>query len=85
MRNSQLIEKIEEIVNAGTAIEKPLTIDEACQFMNMSKSTLYKLTHKKAIPFSKPNGKIIYFKKSDLVEWMLKNPVRSHDQIEDAA
>ena len=84
MKNSLLLEKIEEMMNAGSATEKPLTMDEACQFMNMSKSTVYKLTHKKKIPFSKPNGKNIYFKKSDLVEWMLKNPVRSHDQIKDA-
>jgi excisionase family DNA binding protein len=80
-----LLEKIEEMMNASEAIEKPLTFEEAREFLNVSKSTLYKMTFSKKIPHSKPGGKRIYFRKSDLVEWMLKNPVRSHYQIENAA
>ncbi len=80
MSDSQLLARIEEIVSAGTANKKPLTFDEAREFLNVSKSTLYKMTFSKKIPHSKPGGKRIYFKKSDLVEWMLKDPVRSHTE-----
>jgi len=83
MNNDELIEKLDEIVNAS--IEKPLTFDEACQFLGMKKSTLYKMTFSKKIPHSKPGGKRIYFKKSDLVNWMLKNPVKTKERIEDEA
>ncbi len=50
-----------------------LTLKEAATFMGISSSTLYKMTHRRTIPFYKPNGKLIFFKKEDLINWMLKN------------
>jgi excisionase family DNA binding protein len=81
MNNTDLLKKISEML-AGTATEKPLTFVETCQFLNVSKSTLYKMTHRKQVPYYKPNGKKLYFKKSDLLQWMLKNPVKTQNQIE---
>jgi excisionase family DNA binding protein len=34
---------------------------------------LYKLTSGKEIPHYKPRGKMIYFAKEDLDEWLLQN------------
>lgn len=50
-----------------------LTFDETCLYMGMSKSALYKVTSSKEIPFSKPNGKMIYFKRTDVDRWLLSN------------
>lgn len=50
-----------------------LSFKEAVSYLDVSKSFLYKLTSKKEIKFSKPNGGKIYFKKADLDEWMLQN------------
>ncbi|WP_127139940.1 helix-turn-helix domain-containing protein [Flagellimonas marinaquae] len=50
-----------------------LSFREALQYMDVSQSFLYKLTSKKAIEFTKPNGGKIYFRKSDLDNWMLQN------------
>ena len=50
-----------------------LTLEEAALFMGISKSSLYKMTHKHELPFYRPNGKLIYFEKSELVKWMLQN------------
>ncbi|PQJ12639.1 DNA-binding protein [Flavipsychrobacter stenotrophus] len=58
-----------------------LSVKEACSFMDISKSYLYKLTHHKLLPFFCPNGKKIYFKKDDLTAWMLKNHQFSKDEI----
>ena len=42
-----------------------LTLEEAALFMGISKSSLYKMTHKHELPFYRPNGKLIYFEKSE--------------------
>lgn len=62
-----------------------LTLEEAAAYLGISKSTLYKLTHQHEIPFYRPNGKLIYFEKSELVKWMLQNRSMTEDEIKDAA
>lgn len=62
-----------------------LTLEEAALFMGISKSTLYKMTHKHELPYYRPNGKLIYFEKSELVKWMLQNRSMTEDEIKDAA
>jgi excisionase family DNA binding protein len=54
-----------------------LTFDEACDYTGISRSYLYKLTAKGKIPHSKPNGKLLFFEKTQLVEWLLQNKVSS--------
>ena len=62
-----------------------LTLEEAALFMGISKSTLYKMTHKHELPFYRPNGKLIYFEKSELVKWMRQNRSMTEEEIKDAA
>ncbi len=59
-----------------------LTTGEACKYLDLSKSSLYKMTYKKKIPFSKPNGGKMYFRKEDLDNWMLSNKSNSTDELE---
>lgn len=59
-----------------------LSFDEARFYLDVSQSLLYKLTSKKEIPFSKPNGGKLYFKKKDLDNWMLKNSSNSKELLE---
>ena len=46
-----------------------LTIDEASVVVNLAKPTIYSLTSKFKIPFFKKNKKL-YFKRSQLLEWI---------------
>ena len=62
-----------------------LTLEEAALFMGISKSSLYKMTHKHELPFYRPNGKLIYFDKSELVKWMRQNRSMTEEEIKDAA
>ena len=59
-----------------------MTFGEACMYVGLSKSAMYKKTSTNQIPFFKPNGKIIYFKKEDLDHWMLTNRQSSVNEIE---
>lgn len=50
-----------------------LTFDEACEYIGVSESLLYKLTAAKEVPHYKPRGKMLYFKKEEIDEWLLQN------------
>lgn len=52
---------------------KPLNFKEACAYLGYAPSYLYKLTYQKIIPHYKPTGKIIFFSKNELDEWIFKS------------
>lgn len=74
----ELREKIESL---NLTTKEILTLDEAVAYLKISKSYLYKLTHRKEIPFYKPSGKLIYFKKSELDDWVLRNRESNSNEI----
>ena len=43
------------------------------------------MTHENRIPFYKPAGKLIYFEKSVLLDWIRSNRVMSEAEIQEAA
>lgn len=52
---------------------RPLTFKEACTYLGYAPSYLYKLTYKNIVPHYKPTGKIIFFSKNELDEWIFKS------------
>jgi len=62
-----------------------LSFEEASTFLNLSKSYLYKLTSGGLIPHYKPQGKMLYFEREQLENWLRQNPVRTQAQVEDEA
>ena len=58
------------------------SFEEASAFLSLSKSYLYKLTSGNLIPHYKPQGKMLYFEKSELEAWLLQNPVKTRQQID---
>ena len=83
MNNQNISNQLEEIKSLLTEqSEKPLPFKEAAEYLGVSKSYLYKLTSFNKISFYKPNGKKIYFSKSDLDTWILRNRVSSKEEIE---
>lgn len=51
-----------------------LNMKEVGQYLDISQSLLYKLTCNGEIPHFKPRGKMIFFEKKVLVEWIKQNP-----------
>ncbi|KAA6324801.1 hypothetical protein EZS27_025916 [termite gut metagenome] len=66
-------------------IKNILSFDEASEFLNLSKSYLYKLTSSGQIPHYKPQGKMLYFEKSELENWLRQNPIKTNQQIQQEA
>ncbi|NWF89935.1 MAG: helix-turn-helix domain-containing protein [Ignavibacteriaceae bacterium] len=53
--------------------DKPLTFKDACAYLGYAPSYLYKLTYKSIVPHYKPTGKIIFFSKNELDEWIFRS------------
>ena len=77
-----LIDRIEVLTNALLTNKQTLTINEAAAFAGLAVSYLYKLTSTQEIPHYKPRGKMIYFDRSELENWLKQGKVNSHDAIE---
>lgn len=82
----QRLEKLERlIVSQGINSKEVLNLQEACQYLELSQSHIYKLTSAGNIPHYKPNGKKLYFKRSELDTWLLRNRCATQDEIEQQA
>ena len=63
--------------------KKVLTFEEFCAYAGFSGSHGYKLTSANEIAFYRPHGKLIYFERSDVEKWLLRNRVKSRSEIND--
>lgn len=59
-----------------------LTIDEAAIFLDLAKQTIYGMTSARTIPFIK-QGKRLRFRKSELVQWLIKEKRKSISEMEE--
>lgn len=63
------IEKLESAISAGKTI---MTFKQVQQYLGFSKSYLYRLCYRKKIPYYQPLGKMIFFEKHELDEWVCR-------------
>ncbi len=68
-----------------SSAKEVLNFKEACIHIDVSSSHMYKLTSKKKIPHYCPQGGRLYFKRSELDEWLLRNRIGTQDEIEKQA
>ena len=62
-----------------------LNFDEVTAYTGLSKSYLYKLTCSGGIPCYKPQGKHIYFNKTEIDNWLLQNRKATNRELENKA
>lgn len=50
-----------------------LTVEETANYLRMSKSSIYKMVHKETIPFYKPSGGRVLFRREELDAWVVRS------------
>ncbi len=81
--NQIILEKLDLIQKNLVEKEKPfLTIDEASNYLGISKNTLYGYTSKGILPFYKPQNRKIFFKIDDLNQFVLDKKNKRISQVE---
>lgn len=78
-----IFQEVADLITANTIFctKEVLTTDEAAKYMGISKSYLYKLTMRQQIPHYKPMGKMCYFNRLELEQWLQSNRVSTSDEI----
>ncbi|MCI7269981.1 MAG: helix-turn-helix domain-containing protein [Prevotella sp.] len=80
-------EDLQEIKNLLQEVQgspkEVLTSDEAAAYLGISKSCLYKLTMGRKIPhYKSEGGKLCYFDRAELIEWMKAHKVATQEELE---
>ena len=82
----QKLDHLEKMIENQSLLSKDvLNLNEAAQYLDISQSHLYKLTSTKRIPHFCPQGKKLYFKRTELDEWLLSNRQITNSDINKVA
>ena len=79
---AERLERIERLLVIST--KEAFNVDEAARFIGLSESRVRHLVWKKEIPHYK-RGRSLFFKKSELEEWMLRDRIPTTEEIEQEA
>ena len=74
--------QLDRIEAVALSQKNVLTFDEAARYIGVSKSDLYKRTSNREIPHFKPRGKMVYFDRVELENYLKQNPVQTAAEIE---
>jgi excisionase family DNA binding protein len=72
-----------ETMTAGET--RPMSVSEAAVFTGLSKNYIYLLAHQRKIPFYKPTGGRIFFKRQDLEGFVFRRKVPADYEVREAA
>lgn len=85
MENEIILHKLNRIEKHIFGLKEILNTEELSDYTGFKKSYIYKLVHTNSIPFSKPNGKVLFFERKKIDLWLLKNSHKSNDEIQQEA
>lgn len=71
-----------EIKSVNLYRKRIYTIKEVSKVIGVSESYIQKLISSKQIPHSKPTGKLIFVRRRDLENFLMKNYITSEDDID---
>lgn len=75
------LDELERLIKSRFIFQKEvLTFSEGCAYCGFTSSYMYKLTSFNKIPYYKPNGKMIFFLRSELEGWILSNRIASREE-----
>lgn len=89
VQENLILDKLTEIaqkLDEQNMLQKTvLNFNEACKYLDVSSSHLYKLTCNKSIPHFCPQGKKLYFKREELDSWLQRNRQQTSQELEQTA
>ncbi len=75
-----LMERIATLEENMYSAKNSLTLAEAAKYLGISKSMLYKHTYTGIIPCYRPGGKMLYFERAELDNWVRQRGVITDEQ-----
>lgn len=82
-RIEKAIQKLSHTSDAHD-VNQIMDIYEVAEYIKVAKTSIYGMTHQNTIPHYK-SGKKLYFKKSDIDEWIFSKRIKTRSDIEEEA
>lgn len=73
MEKATIEQRLDRIEQLLVAQKEVLTVDDVAQILGTTKNNIYRMTHERTIPFHKPQNGKIYFKRTEIEQWQLRN------------
>ncbi len=84
--DEKILEKLNRIERYSLlAAKNVLSLEDVAVITGLSKSWLYKATSNHQIPHYKPNGKLVYFDRTEIENWMKQNRIATAQEIDQQA
>lgn len=58
-----------------------LSVKDLSKYLDISEGYIHKMTHNREIPFYKPNGKKLYFKRDEIDQWVINSKVLTQEEL----
>lgn len=82
----ELTSKLDELRNLILSTTKEVfSVDECAIYTGLSVNHIYRLTSKREIPFYKPLGGKIFFKRSEIENWLLQGRQATNAELSSKA
>lgn len=81
MENELILHKLDRIEKHIFGLKSILNVEELADYTGFKKSYIYKLVHQNLIPYSKPNGKVLFFERQRIDNWLMSNSTKSESEI----
>ena len=81
----KLISIEQRIIEQNLLQKEIMNFSEACLYLDLSSSHLYKLTSANAIPCYCPQGKKLYFRRTELDLWLTSHRNATKEEVEQQA
>lgn len=85
MESNLILQKLNRLEKLLVGAKSIFNVEELADYTGFSKSYIYKLVHSNIIPYSKPNGKTLFFEKSKIDNWLRSNYSKSDTEITEEA
>ncbi|WP_405377518.1 helix-turn-helix transcriptional regulator [Nonlabens sp. Asnod3-A02] len=81
MDTNLIKEQLDRIENNSLSQKSILNLDELVKYTGFKKKYIYSLTSRDLIPHSKPLGKVLFFDREKIDEFLLSNSRKSKQEL----
>lgn len=76
------LKELKNLLQIDSILRKEIiNLEEAAQLLGVSKSTMYKYLNTRKLSYSKPTGKILFFRKEDIYDFITSNKYASKNEL----
>lgn len=80
-KNDVILQKLIQMEKYIFGLKEIFNVEELSDYTGFKKSYIYKLVHSNTIPYSKPTGKVLFFERRKIDDFLLQNSNKSTGEI----